>query len=130
MKKQVRDEEELETYLLRELAVLNHVRHENMLECVLCLFARQFLSYSGAVPSPLRRYIGAYNEVAADGATHAVYIVTELAEGGDVRFLCGRARVARFLIACTSAADDPAAFGAQARVEISREDLSGRVRGA
>ena len=64
MKKQVRDQEQLETYLLRELAVLNYVRHENMLE-----------------------YIGAYNEVDPQGATHAVYIVTELAAGGDLMSL-------------------------------------------
>ena len=64
MKKQVREQEELETHLLRELAVLNYVRHENMLE-----------------------YIGAYNEVDPQGATHAVYIVTELAAGGDLMSL-------------------------------------------
>ena len=64
MKKQVRDQEQLETYLLRELAVLNYVRHENMLE-----------------------YIGAYNEVDPQGATHAVYIVTEIAAGGDLMSL-------------------------------------------
>ena len=63
VKKQTRDAEELETYLLRELAVLSFVRHGNMLE-----------------------YIGAYNEAepARGGLSNAVFIITELAEGGDL----------------------------------------------
>ncbi|CAM9762592.1 unnamed protein product [Ascophyllum nodosum] len=62
VKKQTRQGRDLEKYLLRELSVLKYIRHQNMLE-----------------------YIGAYNVIAkARGQLHAVYIVTEYAQGGDL----------------------------------------------
>ncbi|CAM9837909.1 unnamed protein product [Chrysoparadoxa australica] len=63
VKRQARVEEDLEAYLLRELGVLKHFEHRNLLN-----------------------YIGACNVDIKDGdqvATHT-YIVTELAENGDV----------------------------------------------
>ncbi|KAG5189851.1 kinase-like domain-containing protein, partial [Tribonema minus] len=69
VKKQKRADDELETYLLRELAVLKHFQHENMI-----------------------RYVGGTQVCQPDGTAH-VYIVTELAEHGDVLalLLCGAA---------------------------------------
>ncbi|CAM9099951.1 unnamed protein product [Phaeothamnion confervicola] len=59
VKKQARAERDLEAYLLRELSVLKHYQHENLLQ-----------------------YIGASNVSQAGQA--AVFIVTELTEGGDL----------------------------------------------
>ncbi|CAM9406613.1 unnamed protein product [Ectocarpus sp. 4 AP-2014] len=62
VKKQTRQGRDLEKYLLRELSVLKYIRHQNMLE-----------------------YIGAYNVIAKSrGQLHAVYIITEYAQGGDL----------------------------------------------
>ncbi|CAM9317993.1 unnamed protein product [Chrysoparadoxa australica] len=62
VKMQTRKGADLEKYLLRELSVLKYIRHEGMLE-----------------------YIGAYNVIAKSrGQLHAVYIITEYAQGGDV----------------------------------------------
>ncbi|CAM9605913.1 unnamed protein product, partial [Choristocarpus tenellus] len=62
VKKQTRQGRDLEKYLLRELSVLKYIRHQNMLE-----------------------YIGAYNVIAKTrGQLHAVYIITEYAQGGDL----------------------------------------------
>eukprot|EP00903_Cladosiphon_okamuranus_P018790 g17286.t1 len=62
VKKQARREADLEAYLMRELAVLKHFQHENLLQ-----------------------YVGASNAASAEpGGTGHVFIVTELACGGDL----------------------------------------------
>ena len=60
VKKQTRQGDNIEEYLLRELSVLKHVQH-----------------------SSIMGYIGAWNEVNDDG-NNAVYIVTEYCQGGDL----------------------------------------------
>ncbi|CAM9666824.1 unnamed protein product, partial [Ascophyllum nodosum] len=62
VKKQARREADLEAYLMRELAVLKHFQHENLLQ-----------------------YVGASNaESVEPGGLGHVFIVTELACGGDL----------------------------------------------
>lgn len=61
VKKQVRDAKVLETYLVREIALLQKAKHENLIS-----------------------FFGAYNEVNEDGCQHALYLVTEFCQGGDL----------------------------------------------
>jgi serine/threonine protein kinase len=62
VKKQVRDVQALETYLIREITVLKKCVHENLVS-----------------------YIGASNELSEEeGGQHALYIFTELCPGGDL----------------------------------------------
>jgi serine/threonine protein kinase len=61
VKKQVREAKLLETYLIREISLLQKTKHENLIS-----------------------FFGAYNEVNEDGCQHALYIVTEFCQGGDL----------------------------------------------
>lgn len=61
IKKQVREAKVLETYLIREINLLKKAKHENLIT-----------------------YYGAYNEVNEEGCSHALYIVTEYCQGGDL----------------------------------------------
>ncbi|CAM9764089.1 unnamed protein product, partial [Choristocarpus tenellus] len=61
IKKQARQEKNLEAYLMRELAVLKHYQHDNLLQ-----------------------YIGASNVMARESGGVYVFIVTELTCGGDL----------------------------------------------
>jgi len=65
IKIQKREQEQLEGYLLRELAVLKNTAHENLLS-----------------------YLGAFNEVAKEEdeekGPHKLYIITEYCHGGDL----------------------------------------------
>lgn len=61
VKKQVREAKVLETYLIREISLLQKAKHENLIS-----------------------FFGAYNEVNDDGCEHALYLVTEFCQGGDL----------------------------------------------
>ena len=61
VKKQVREAKLLETYLIREIALLQKAKHENLIS-----------------------FFGAHNEVNDDGCEHVLYIVTEFCPGGDL----------------------------------------------
>ena len=66
IKKQIRDQKDLDDYLLRELAVLKNINHANLVA-----------------------YIGAWNESNQKGVLqqNTLYIVTEYCQGGDLQEL-------------------------------------------